>query len=80
MRDGKDRNVQIENIATMRKSLQEIGISIISIDTNKKELGCNFKKAGNALSNGTHKTFDHDFATFGIGTIFLMESTMLTRQ
>ena len=69
MRDVKDRNEQFENIASTRKSLEEVGIPIISIDTKKKELLGNFKRDGKALSNGTLEAFDHDFATFGNGTV-----------
>ena len=69
MRDVKDRNEQFENIAATRKSLEAVGIPVISVDTKKKELTGNFKRPGKALSNGTLKSFDHDFATFGNGTV-----------
>ena len=69
MREVEDRNEQFENIAAIRKSAAEIGIPIISIDTKKKELTGNFKRSGKALSNGTLKAFDHDFATFSNGTV-----------
>lgn len=69
MRDVKDRNDQFENITAIRKSAEEAGIPIISIDTKKKELTGNFKRSGKALSNGTPRAFDHDFATFGNGTV-----------
>lgn len=69
MRDVKDRNEQFEKIASIRESLKEVGIPIISVDTKKKELLGNFKRDGKALSNGTLKSFDHDFATFGNGTV-----------
>ena len=69
MRDVKDRNEQFENIASVRESLEKVGIPIISVDTKKKELLGNFKRDGKALSNGTLKSFDHDFATFGNGTV-----------
>lgn len=69
MRDVKDRNEQFENIAATRKSLEEVGIPVLSVDTKKKEPTGNFKRPGKALSNGTLKSFDHDFATFGNGTV-----------
>lgn len=69
MRDVKDRNEQFENIASVRESLEKVGIPIISVDTKKKELLGNFKRDGKALSSGTLKSFDHDFATFGNGTV-----------
>lgn len=69
MRDVKDRNEQFEKITSVRESLKEVGIPIISVDTKKKELLGNFKRDGKALSNGTLKSFDHDFATFGNGTM-----------
>lgn len=69
MRDVKDRNEQFENIASVRKSLEEAGIPVISIDTKKKELLGNFKRPGKALSNGSLKSYDHDFGTFSNGTL-----------
>ena len=38
----KDRNEQFENIAATRKSLEEVGIPVISVDTKKKNApaGC----------------------------------------
>ena len=69
MREVKDRNEQFENIAATRKSLEEIGIPIISIDTKKKELLGNFKRPGKALSNGELKSYDHDFGTFSNGML-----------
>lgn len=69
MRDVKDRNEQFENIASVRKSLEEAGIPVISIDTKKKELLGNFKRPGKALSNGSLRSYDHDFGTFSNGTL-----------
>lgn len=69
MREVRYRNERFEHIAATRDSLKEVGIPIISIDTKKKELLGNFKRDGKALSNGTLKAFDHDFATFGNGTV-----------
>ena len=69
MREVKDRNEQFENIAATRKSLEEVGIPIISIDTKKKELLGNFKRSGKALSNGELKSYDHDFGTFSNGML-----------
>lgn len=69
MREVKYRNEQFENITAIRKSAEEVGIPIISIDTKKKELCGNFKRSGKSLSNGTLKAFDHDFATFSNGTV-----------
>ena len=69
MRDVKDRNEQFENIASVRRSLEEAGIPVISIDTKKKELLGNFKRPGKALSNGSLKSYDHDFGTFSNGTL-----------
>ena len=69
MRDVKDRNEQFENIASVRKSLEEAGIPVVSIDTKKKELLGNFKRPGKALSNGSLRSYDHDFGTFSNGTL-----------
>lgn len=69
MRDVKDRKEQFENIASVRKSLEEAGIPVISIDTKKKEPLGNFKRPGKALSNGSLRSYDHDFGTFSNGTL-----------
>lgn len=69
MRDVKDRNEQFEQIASVRKAATDINLPVISVDTKKKEMTGNFKRAGKALSNGRLESFDHDFPTFGNGLI-----------
>jgi len=64
MKEVKDRNEQFEQIASVRKATTDINIPVISVDTKKKEMAGNFKRPGKALSNGSPKAFDHDFATF----------------
>lgn len=69
MKEVKDRNEQFEQIASVRKAATDINIPVISVDTKKKEMAGNFKRPGKALSNGSPKAFDHDFATFSQGQI-----------
>lgn len=46
MKDVKDRDAQFKNISSIRAACQEIRLSLISIDTQKKELIGNFKRNG----------------------------------
>lgn len=69
MKDVKDRNEQFEQIASIREEAEAVGLPVISTDTKKKEMLGNFKREGKALSNGTPKSLDHDFATFSDGQI-----------
>ena len=69
MKDVKDRDTQFRNIAGIREAATAVGLPIISIDTEKKELIGNFKREGKALTTGQPKSLDHDFATFSDGQI-----------
>ena len=60
-----DRNAQFENIARLRREHQDAGEPIVSIDTKKKELLGNFHRPGQAYSEQTVETFDHDFPSAG---------------
>ncbi len=67
MKEVKNRNEQFERIASIRDAAETIELSIISIDTKKKEMLGNFKRNGKALSNGRLESFGHDFSTFSDG-------------
>lgn len=64
-----DRNAQFENIARLRREYQDAGDPIVSIDTKKKELLGNFHRPGQAYSEQTVETFDHDFPSAGQGKL-----------
>ena len=64
MEEVENRNEQFERIAYIRETAEEIGLPIISIDTKKRELLGNYKRAGKALSNGHLTAWDHDFSNF----------------
>ena len=54
----------------MVRKCETADIPILSIDTKKKEMLGNFKRAGKVSSKGgTPKSYDHDFKTFSNGTI-----------
>ena len=70
LKDVKDRNAQFERIRSVVKACEAADIPVLSIDTKKKEMLGNFKRAGKVASKGgTPKSYDHDFKTFSNGTI-----------
>lgn len=69
IREAKERDAQFIHIADVRAKCAELGIPILSMDTKKKELIGNFRRAGKALSVGQPKSLDHDFETFANGKI-----------
>ncbi len=70
LKDVKDRNAQFEKIKSVLSECESADIPVLSIDTKKKEMIGNFKRAGKVSSKGgTPKSYDHDFKTFSRGTI-----------
>jgi len=69
MKTVKNRNEQFENISTLKRSYQEAGLPIISIDTKKKEMLGNFYRDGVLYTKEVVETFDHDFNSFADGII-----------
>ena len=70
LKDVKDRNAQFEKIKGVVRKCETADIPILSIDTKKKEMLGNFKRAGKVSSKGgTPKSYDHDFKTFSNGMI-----------
>jgi hypothetical protein len=63
------RNAQFENIARLRQEYLDAGDSVISIDTKKKELLGNFHRPGQAFTQQTVETHDHDFGSAGQGKL-----------
>lgn len=64
LKDVPQRDEQFLVIEEIKSKCIEAGIPVLSIDTKKKELVGNFKRAGTVLTNGTPKSLDHDFETF----------------
>jgi len=69
MKTVKNRNEQFENISTLKRSYQEAGLPIVSIDTKKKEMLGNFYRDGVLYTKEVIETFDHDFNSFADGII-----------
>lgn len=70
LKEVKDRNAQFEKIHSVLKECDAADIPVLSIDTKKKEMIGNFKRAGKVSSKGgTPKSLDHDFKTYSGGTI-----------
>ena len=63
------RNQQFENIAWLKAQYLDSPNPVISMDTKKKELLGDFRRAGKAYSNGPNATFDHDFPSYAEGKI-----------
>lgn len=60
--EGRDEQfVKIKNVIEL---CIRLGIPIISIDTKKKEIIGNFKRAGQVLCFSAPECLDHDFSTF----------------
>lgn len=75
-----DRNSQFEKIAALRLAYRKAGDPVISIDTKKKELLGNFHRPGTTFTQHTEETFDHDFGSFGQGTLIPHGIYDVTRQ
>ncbi len=69
LKDVKDRDAQFKRIMATRLHCILHGIPILSVDTKKKEMLGNFKRAGKVFSQGKLAAFDHDFNSFSDGTI-----------
>ncbi len=65
----RDRNVQFEKIARLRKKYRKAGLPVISIDTKKKELLGDFYREGRIDAQATIETNDHDFSSAGSGVV-----------
>lgn len=69
MGQRRDRNVQFENIARLKKKYLKAGLPVISVDTKKKELLGDFYRVGRIDAQTTIETNDHDFGSTGSGTV-----------
>lgn len=70
LKEVKERNAQFEKIKNVVTECEASAVPVLSIDTKKKEMLGNFKRAGKVSSKGgTPKSYDHDFKTFSNGTI-----------
>ena len=62
-----DRDRQFRYIVRMRKLYLGKGLPVISVDTLKKELVGNFKKAGRCWRRRPREVLDHDFPSWASG-------------
>lgn len=69
IKNVENRNEQFENIDKLIEEYKDKGNPIISLDTKKKEQIGNFYRDGKCYCNDSLKVNDHDFGTFGGGTI-----------
>lgn len=80
-----DRDAQFQNIAQLRRQYERNGWPVLSIDSKKKELLGDFRRAGSAWTNGRVTAPDHDFPSqasgkltpFGVYDCFANEGFML---
>lgn len=69
LKEVENRDAQFKLIETTWTSCVHRGIPVLSIDTKKKEMLGNFKRAGKTFSQHELAALDHDFASFSNGTI-----------
>jgi hypothetical protein len=65
----ENRNEQFEKIQILRQYFSDNSLPILSIDTKKKELLGNFKRAGQVYCSKALSTNDHDFLSFSDGLL-----------
>ena len=69
LKEVKNRDAQFKLLEATWTSCDRLGIPVLSIDTKKKEMLGNFKRAGKTFSLQELAALDHDFASFSDGTI-----------
>ena len=69
LKDVRERDAQFHKIDTLVRQCLNQGLPVLSIDTKKKEMVGNFKRAGQVLCKEQPKALDHDFLSFADGTI-----------
>jgi hypothetical protein len=62
-----DRDRQFRHLIRMRKLYLAKGLPVISVDTLKKELVGNFKKAGRTWRRSPRQVLDHDYPSWALG-------------
>lgn len=65
----EDRNEQFEYISNLKQDFLSQGLPVLSIDTKKKETIGDFYRAGHLYSQSPVEVNDHDFNSFGEGTV-----------
>lgn len=69
LKEVKNRDAQFKLLEATWISCVRLGIPVLSIDTKKKEMLGNFKRAGKTFSCQELAALDHDFVSFSNGTI-----------
>lgn len=69
LKEVKNRDAQFKLLEATWTSCTRLGIPVLSIDTKKKEMLGNFKRAGKTFSCQELAALDHDFVSFSNGTI-----------
>ncbi len=69
LKDVENRDAQFKMVESTWTSCVRLGIPVLSIDTKKKEMLGNFKRAGKTFSQHELAALDHDYASFSKGTI-----------
>lgn len=59
--ERKRRNQQFQKTNRLRRSFEQAGLPVISVDSKKKEKVGNFKNDGKTWRQEAKKVFDHDF-------------------
>ena len=69
LKEVKNRDAQFKLLEATWTSCARLGIPVLSIDTKKKEMLGNFKRAGKTFSCQELAALDHVFVSFSNGTI-----------
>ncbi len=69
LKNSENRDEQFKNINTLMEEYKKQNNPIISVDTKKKETIGTFYRDGRCYCNEALKVYDHDFKSFGDGTI-----------
>lgn len=69
LKEVKNRDAQFKLLEATWISCVRLGIPVLSIDTKKKEMLGNLKRAGKTFSCQELAALDHDFVSFSNGTI-----------
>ena len=69
LKEIKNRDAQFKLLEATWTSCVRLGIPVLSIDTKKKEMLGNFKRAGKTFCCQELAALDHDFVSFSNGTV-----------
>jgi hypothetical protein len=64
LKEVENRNEQFEHIKELKNQFIENKLSVLSIDTKKKEMIGNFSRSGERFCTQSQEVLDHDLRVF----------------